>query len=333
MKLPTQLFQAVGRQRLGPATCFLCGRRLGTRNRSDEHVFAKWLQHHFDLWEDTLVLLNGTTIPYRQLTIPCCAPCNNDHLSRLERRVQAAIESGFDAVSGLDRVDLMLWLSKILYGVLYKEGLLRRHRRTRLKSPIVTRRMLEHFAMHHYFLQAARVEMAFHGGLPASIYLFRVQCPPDRRLQFDFRDFAAALAVSVRLGEVGILAALQDGGAQLGYANMMAEYQAVKLHPLQFIELSAMFLYKASLFTRDLRFIIDSRNEKINVHQMPVGGTTTKPLFAPWDPLTYATLLATHTGLPIDKLYHGSEGVTTWIRNDAGEVPYFDLPTHPWPPP
>ena len=64
----------------GRSTCFLCARRLGSKNRSDEHIFPKWLQARFDLWNERLTLINGTTIPYRSLVVPCCKICNNHHL-------------------------------------------------------------------------------------------------------------------------------------------------------------------------------------------------------------------------------------------------------------
>jgi len=35
-----------------------------------EHVFAKWLQQDFNLWNQRMFLRNGTSIRYRQLTIP-----------------------------------------------------------------------------------------------------------------------------------------------------------------------------------------------------------------------------------------------------------------------
>jgi hypothetical protein len=36
------------------------------------------------LWNQSIVLLNQTEIPYRLLKIPCCSECNNEHLGRLE---------------------------------------------------------------------------------------------------------------------------------------------------------------------------------------------------------------------------------------------------------
>ena len=48
--------------------CFLCGKDSAD---SLEHVFPAWLQRRFQLWDQQLNLLNGTPIPYRNLTVPC----------------------------------------------------------------------------------------------------------------------------------------------------------------------------------------------------------------------------------------------------------------------
>src|ERR1700730_12701608 len=80
--------------RFGPSTCFLCSAPLRSKNRSDEHVFPKWLQNRFNLWNQRLDLINLTSIPYRQFTIPCCKTCNNVHLSKIGDIVRAVVESG-----------------------------------------------------------------------------------------------------------------------------------------------------------------------------------------------------------------------------------------------
>ena len=172
--VPDSLFPAVECQRFGRATCFLCGRRLGSQICTEEHVFPRWLQERFGLWTRRLKLLNETWIPYRQLTIPCCVECNGTHLSALEAEVTRAVSVGPDAVARLAPHVLMLWLSKLMYGLLYKEGLLRRDRRNPCKGPIVGRGVLERFAMLHYFLQGARLRMRFDIRLPASIFVFSV---------------------------------------------------------------------------------------------------------------------------------------------------------------
>lgn len=65
--------------------CFYCGEKL--RRHTEEHVFPLWLQRRFKLQNQTIYLLNGTTIKYSQLKVPCCRKCNNEHLSGLEKRV------------------------------------------------------------------------------------------------------------------------------------------------------------------------------------------------------------------------------------------------------
>jgi hypothetical protein len=47
------------------ADCTFCGRPAETV----EHVIPKWLQNHFDLFDQKLELWNGTTMPQRLATV------------------------------------------------------------------------------------------------------------------------------------------------------------------------------------------------------------------------------------------------------------------------
>ena len=96
---------------------------FGVAELTREHVFPKWLQTMHDLWNKELVS-NGTSIRYRQLLVPCCAPCNNVVLSRLEGEVARAAQGGADKVRALGHEKLFTWLAKIYFGVLYAEALL-----------------------------------------------------------------------------------------------------------------------------------------------------------------------------------------------------------------
>jgi hypothetical protein len=102
--------------------CFLCGIALDGANRSDEHVIPAWVQREFDLWNQRLVLLNGTDIPYRQLVIPCCRDCNSGPLSDIEQAVQRSWAAGFDAFVQLDRDLLFLWLASCSTGCWFASG-------------------------------------------------------------------------------------------------------------------------------------------------------------------------------------------------------------------
>jgi hypothetical protein len=91
--------------------CFICS----SEAKTDEHVIPKWLQNKYDLWDQRITLPNRTTMPYRQLRIPCCNKCNNEVLSQLEKKV----ENG----KATDQ-ELWKWAAKIHFGLLNKDDFL-----------------------------------------------------------------------------------------------------------------------------------------------------------------------------------------------------------------
>jgi len=326
------LFEAIGTQRVGRTYCFLCGSRLRRSNRSDEHVFPNWLLNRYELWDATLTLLNGTRIPYRYLTIPCCHTCNTKHLSPLEDSVQKAVRKGPTAVERLSKRTLFLWLSKILYGVLYKEGLLPVDRRRPSAGRLVPRPLLETLKMHHYFLQAARLMMRFHGFFPASILIYRLQKHPDLRFQFNFRDLPPVMNVALQMGSVGILAALQDGGSQVeGFKTYLDRYRTFDLHPVQFLELIAKFFYKSTLLNRTPKYVITESTKAIEVFQLPLQGFSLKPVWDDWEQAAYAQHLSFHLRLPLEKVFQPPEQVATWLNGDDGEPRRMSLREYTWP--
>ena len=126
--------------------CFLCGEKLTDQNRSNEHVFPKWLQNEFSLWDEKIVLLNGTDIPYRDLTIPCCAPCNSGPLSEIESKMKHAYSEGHESLINLDERDLFLWLGKIFFGLIYKELFLLADRKNAALGSIFRKEDMEMYA-------------------------------------------------------------------------------------------------------------------------------------------------------------------------------------------
>jgi len=97
-------------------TCFICGRKANTR----EHLFPKWLQHEFNLWDQRLIIPNKTSIAYRQLTVPCCNTCNNEVFSDLERKLSTKTES---------EADVWRWANKVHFALTLKDKFLEWDRR------------------------------------------------------------------------------------------------------------------------------------------------------------------------------------------------------------
>ncbi len=136
--------------------CFLCGISLQKAESSSEHVIPKWAQNRYDLWNQKLFLLNKTLIPYRQLTIPCCAECNKYRLQPIEISISSATLSGPEAVRKLGEKVLFLWLGKIFYGILYKELFLFFERKSSDGITIINPYLLQKYKSHLFFLQQAR---------------------------------------------------------------------------------------------------------------------------------------------------------------------------------
>ncbi len=107
------IFKLIANHKFSSENCFLCGTVLDNRNRTEEHVIPKWIQREFNLWNQTITLLNGTKIPYRYLTIPCCNICNNRYLEPFERRIHVAYNKGYSHFRRLNKNTIYLWLCKI----------------------------------------------------------------------------------------------------------------------------------------------------------------------------------------------------------------------------
>jgi hypothetical protein len=105
------------------------------------------MQRSYGLWMRRLDLLNGTSLTYKDLCIPCCADCNSKYLSTVEKEISGAIEGGdYNAVS-IDHRTWYFWAGKIFYGVLRKELSLLADRTDPTKGTIATARSF----LHHCF--------------------------------------------------------------------------------------------------------------------------------------------------------------------------------------
>jgi len=295
--------------------CFLCGVPLDAERQTDEHVIPRWVQDRYDLWNQRLTLLNGTEIPYRQLTIPCCATCNNVHLGRIETEMQQACDAGITALRKVAPRTIFLWASKIVYGLLYREHLLPWDRRAPGEGPIVPKEELERFRLLHQFLQAARLSVDFSPWLPASIFVFETLEPSDQAMAFDYWDDLEYLSLSIRIGKVGIVVCLQDGAAvEQSFADHYSDFQKFGLHRIQFAEVSAQIFYDLRRLTRTPKFLLYDSADRAQVMLMPLGGLSTKPLFTDFKLAEYAKVLSHFTRIPFEALHPEPDGVISWIR-------------------
>jgi len=291
--------------------CFLCGVELNDDNRTDEHVFPRWMLRDFDLWNTTLHLLNATDIRYAQLTIPSCGDCNSFWLARVEQEVAAAFRAGSAAVKALDPTLLCLWMAKVYYGIHFKELALRVDRSWPGGPTIVPTERLAQFTELHQILQAMRRRVRF-DRVPGSIRVFRAQVPEDVQHRFDYRDLRAAPFLAIRAAETVVIASLLDWGAMNAVtAHPFDVADQLDLHPVQFAEVAAFGACLAVTFNRRFAYAIEPRGDHDVIEPIIVeetGSDRNRSPFEPFDVELYARVFGEFVGLAPSEIYFPDDG-------------------------
>lgn len=303
------------------SVCFLCGQLLLEGGSTEEHIFPRWLQKRFDLWNQKLELANRSTIPYKSLTIPCCKECNTKQLKPLEDAVSRALGKGPDAVRALGEKNLFLWLGKIFYGILYKELSLSANRRNSQFIPIISEEKIREYESLLFFLQEARQKIVIKDFCPGSVFVFRTQTHEKLPFQWDFCDNIDTLFIGIRMADVGIIGVLTDGSAQKLFGEFCKNLASHPLHPLQFRELCAIFSYRSTLLDRKPTYIT-KMEPPYEIYQIPIGGASNKDIFSSWDFDEFVEFMKIYTGLPVEKIRPRPGKMYTYLHTEDGK-PYF----------
>ncbi|MBC7878287.1 MAG: hypothetical protein H7Y59_14045 [Anaerolineales bacterium] len=223
--------------------CFLCGKLLQESTNSKEHVFPKWLLRRYNLWDKTITLLNGTSISYRYLTIPCCSKCNNEYLSRLESKIELAVNQGLSHITQVEKIHLYQWIGKIFFGLLFRELTLSIDRSKPELGAITTPEFLQEYRALHSFIQSIKTPIEFREFFPGSLFIFEVDTIPEIE-EFDYSDNFTGMSFFIRMGNIGIIACLKDDEQVLEmHSELYQAMKKIKLHPIQFDELCAIIFY------------------------------------------------------------------------------------------
>ena len=310
-------------QKLSDEYCFLCGENLSAGG-TQEHVFPKWLQRKHNLWNESLVLLNHTSIKYSQLKVPCCGECNNTHLGSLENRVRSAVEKGYEASSLLPNLVIYQWIGKIFYGILRKELGLLLDRRAVDKGTIVQKELMESFSSLHIFLQSIRRPLEFLGDLPFSVLTLNLYYQ-EGESSFNFQDSLKGMICSLRTNDVGFIVALEDMGI------IGASYGRY----VQFDELYAKCLYQVSLINHTPNFITSTNVEDPSVPSTVAMFSNRPRNINAWEQSMFAeylfNILSKSYEIVFDEIFFPPDQVATWMSDPQGRLLLVDEDGNPLP--
>jgi hypothetical protein len=234
----------LSKMKLDGLSCFLCGELLGERH-TQEHVFPKWLQKRYNLQNQKLDLLNRTSIPYRQILIPCCQKCNNNYLKNTEDEILKCLNGGYVQFIQLNKLKIYQWAAKIFYGLVYKQLSLLYDQSQPQEGFITSPGFVDSFENMHGLLQSFRQNFTFLNKLPFSVLIANLHVVKNE--EYFYQDTISPLTASFRLGEVGIIVAFQDLGlTEDTFGNYLRQVNGQKLHPIQFDELYAKVIYQCT---------------------------------------------------------------------------------------
>jgi hypothetical protein len=178
--------------------CIFCG--CANTKPTKEHVFGEWVLKAKTLHNQRLNLIDGSSIPYRQLTIPICSRCNNETLSGIEDRIKAGVAT---------ETEYYLWALKIYIGILYKESLLTSYKYGK-NLKIISRDGIESdISLVKQVFKVYQNKGAFLPGLPGSV----IRIPrKSKEAYFDYVDILDVPIIGVALPKEYVIAVLFDKG-------------------------------------------------------------------------------------------------------------------------
>jgi hypothetical protein len=208
---------------VGNECCFICGAASGSKPFNNEHVIPDWILQRHNLYNAKIKLPNRTFFTYGSYKVPCCEECNQEMGLQFETPISQAFQNDYDGVrafletpDGLQKV--FVWLCLIYIKTHLKDLSLRMHRDLRMSDENIGT-IYDWEVLHHVhcvarsFMSGAAIAPEVFG----SLLLLRGKS--DGEHEFDYGDNFIGRAILLRLGDIALVAVLNDSGASLLFRN------------------------------------------------------------------------------------------------------------------
>lgn len=253
--------------------CFMCREILTNENKTVEHIYPKWLQKHCGLWDQKITLPNGSTMPYRQYTVPCCKDCNGTVMADFENQIRSTILQGYNSFKGLNEEIIAWWLYKQYYAKLVKQLSLKNDIKNPESSMMLSAEDLQKYDAIYYYMCQLLKGVKFKTPKPYEIYVYKTVPEPA----FDYIDDISRNVLYLKIHDVLIICALDSFNFfTLQYQEEVHVLDSLEIvHPLQGLELFAKMVYYKTHYKFDTehKVIIDAsgpyiENKIINATQI-----------------------------------------------------------------
>ncbi len=285
-----QLYNPFENMNFDVETCFLSGVSLSDLATQKITVFPQWIIERFQLDDKRFKLMNSVSaIPYSKFYLPACQAVI-DAMNKLDDEIQKAFNKGYDKVKELPEEKLFLWSARMIYGVLYHDLKLEQDNHQRQNSEFkLSHQLSERFALFHLMIQALITPINFGQPKPWSIVVVKLKYSKDI---FNYYDDTVRLVFTLGLNDLGIIAIMQDGGFVKRHEQpLLNKINTAVLHPIQFEELKARFIYYNYLLQIKPCFDFKENKSQILINTLPHAVKENTPVFASWDDNMFADVL------------------------------------------
>lgn len=286
-----------------PDICFLTGAFLTEDTRCMIHAFPTWLMQRYHLEDANMMMLDGDRMFYKDMLLPASKEVA-EAISKLDKITQKAFEEGYDSVVQLPELILFQWMARVMYGVLYQDFSYaisqQERRRKEFKVSPLLRKKYKNLRL---MLQSLVRPVNFENFSPWSIKCSRVNISKDI---LNYKDETRKLNFCLGMNGFAIAACLQDNGEVATFhQDVFEKMRDATLHPVQFEELYARFLYANYLLYEIPDYIITAKGEALNF-QMPENPYKGAPHFKEWEDKMFAQVLTNAWapwGIPSKEIY------------------------------
>ena len=311
-----KLYNPFGTFDFSTQSCFLTGQKV--HSNEEIFVFPEWILDRYSLRDKIFKTLEGGILQYQDMKMPCHPDVIKNAINPLEQEIEAAFTEGYEAVLNLPEERLFQWMAKLFYGVLYQDISIEVRKSTAKGKEFELNGLLnERLKKLHLLLQSLVVPMEFNGSKLWSIRVFEINYSKD---VFNYRDELTNLNFSLGMNGFGIVACLQDNGAVgINQQEITDLFVKKTLHPIQFEELCARFIYANYLLNHFAKYTLKEKEGKVIVDSAPLVGAADKYLFNPWDDDMFAQVLSIYWkpwGITKDKIISFGNSPISYLENN-----------------
>lgn len=242
--------------------CFICGSKRSDKEFNDEHVIPKWLLRHAGLFNQFITLPNTVKLRYDKYVLPCCLECNSFYGENLEEKVRPLLTSSYSDfksnVSDTDAETLFIWLAFVFFKTHLKDTLLRLHQDRRKGEELISSKYRFEWLHHiHALIRSIFTGAKLDKGCIGTFVVLYADTG-DVDTPFDYRDMNGINTVLLRIGNIALLASLDDAKLSSRFlAGHIKEVLGKPMNPIQLREMLAHLSYVSSHLTHRPTF----RNE------------------------------------------------------------------------